>query len=387
METSGRHSHVCSPVTAHSPDTLELVSHIYKAVADASYWQVFLDSLVRVLNATRAALTLRDINSLGFDAVCWSGWPDDDIRLYVERYAAIDPWGAAGRHWPEGEVGMDTEVSPRHHMEASAAFREFYGPRDCIHGIGGTILVTPAGQSLIAAVRGANGGPFGDSEKSILQMLMPHLKHAAILHGEFSAMRRQLATFTAHLDKYPHALLLADSKCRVLYSNAAAREIASERDGLSAEGGRVSLMSRQADAAFRQAVSTVASDPNTGIVRLAGPRCSQKLPFRLMVLRAGDSNAIPLGISQPAVAIVIIDTESQPKLNLSLLREVFSLTPAESRVVGGLVMGRTVEEIASDARISADTVRTHVKRVLSKTSTRRQAELISLVLRTIPFCE
>jgi DNA-binding CsgD family transcriptional regulator len=34
---------------------------------------------------------------------------------------------------------------------------------------------------------------------------------------------------------------------------------------------------------------------------------------------------------------------------------------------------------------SIDTVRTHVKRILSKTSTTRQGELISLVLRTAPF--
>jgi DNA-binding CsgD family transcriptional regulator len=54
-------------------------------------------------------------------------------------------------------------------------------------------------------------------------------------------------------------------------------------------------------------------------------------------------------------------------------------------VAGRLVAGRSVEEIGAESGISTETVRTHVKRVLSKTATGRQAELISLVLRTVPF--
>jgi DNA-binding CsgD family transcriptional regulator len=43
-----------------------------------------------------------------------------------------------------------------------------------------------------------------------------------------------------------------------------------------------------------------------------------------------------------------------------------------------------VEEVAAKLNISIETVRTHVRRVLSKTATNRQGELIALVLRTVP---
>lgn len=50
-----------------------------------------------------------------------------------------------------------------------------------------------------------------------------------------------------------------------------------------------------------------------------------------------------------------------------------------------LVMGLSAEEIAAEFQTSIQTVRTHIKRVLDKTFTARQGELISMILRTVPF--
>jgi DNA-binding CsgD family transcriptional regulator len=97
------------------------------------------------------------------------------------------------------------------------------------------------------------------------------------------------------------------------------------------------------------------------------------------------SGVVPLGVSLPAVTVLIVDRDSQSEPDLAVLRELFSLTPAEARVAGKLVVGRSVEEIASEAGISIETVRTQIKRVLSKTGTDRQGKLISLILRSIPF--
>ena len=144
-------------------------------------------------------------------------------------------------------------------------------------------------------------------------------------------------------------------------------------------------MSRKQEAVFHQAVSKIASDRNAGLLRLEVPRPSRKKPYRLMLMPAQTAGVVSLGVSQPAVTVVIIDSESQPQPDLAVLRELFSLTPAEARITAKLVLGRSVEEIADEADISVETVRTHVKRVLSKTETSRQAELISLVLRSVPF--
>lgn len=364
---------------------LHLVGLIYASVEDASRWQTFLDTFVRIVRARGAVLALRYSKYPEFEVARWSGWSDEDVRIYMERYSATDPWRTGGLQWPEGTVATDLELCSREEMESSAAFREFYAPRDGIHGFGGVILVTGTGQSVITALRSAAAGPFGAAEKATLRALMPHLKRAALLHAELGSARSQLVTFTIHLDRYPHSLLLADAERRVLYANAAARETADQKDGLALEAGRISLSSPKQDAAFHRAVGKMASDRNAPLLRLEVPRPSRKKPYRLMLMPVQASGVVPLGISLPAVAMLIVDTEAQAKPDLSVLRELFSLTPAEVRIAGKLVLGRSVEEIAVEAGISVETVRTHIKRLFSKTETSRQAELISLILRSVPF--
>jgi DNA-binding CsgD family transcriptional regulator len=365
---------------------LDLVGLIYASVEDASGWQTFLDTFVRAVCARGGLLALlRDSKHAEPAILRWSGWSDEDIQLYMEHYSATDPWRIGFGRGPEGLVATDLHICSREEIESSAAFREFYEPRDGIHGFGGIILVTGMGQSIITAMRTAAAGPFGEPEKAILRALMPHLKRAALLHGELGSTRSQLVTFTSHLDRYPHSFLLIDAERRVLYANAATREIAELRDGFAMEDGRISLVSRKQDALFHQAVGKMVSDHNAPLLRMEVPRPSRKKPYRLMLMPVQASGVVPLGVSLPAVTVLIVDSDSQPEPDLAVLRELFSLTPAEARVAGKLVLGQNVHEIAAEASISAETVRTHIKRVLSKTETSRQAELISLILRSIPF--
>jgi DNA-binding CsgD family transcriptional regulator len=364
---------------------LDLTGLIYDALADSSRWRLFLEAFVRAVGGTHGTLALRDANDDRFGIICWHGWSDEDIRLYVESYAAIDPWSVGGTRWPEGTVGSDFELCSREVMEESAAFREFYAPRGGIHGMGSTILVTQTGQSLITAMRGAKDGPFGEPERAILSPLMPHLKRAALLHGEFGALRRQLGAFTDHLDQYPYAFLLADTEGRVLYANESARQLAGLRDGFSIEQGCLKITSPRENAALRQAVAEVSAGRDTSLRRLTVSRGSKRTPYRAIVMPVQHCGAIPLGVSIPAVSILLLDPDSLPEPDVPALCELFSLTPAEARVAGKLALGRSVEEIASEAGLSIETVRTHIKRILSKTATERQGELISLILRSIPL--
>jgi DNA-binding CsgD family transcriptional regulator len=214
---------------------------------------------------------------------------------------------------------------------------------------------------------------------------MPHLRRAAIVHGDLASMRAQLATFTGHLDRYPHPFLLTDAESRVLYANAAAREITALRDGLAIETGRMMLMPPNQHPEFREAIREISAGPGLPLRRLEVARPSRKTPYRLLVMNIPTSGALPLGVSQPAAAVLVVDSESGTEPDLAILRELFSLTPAEARITGQLALGRSVDEIAHEAGTSIETVRSQVRSILSKTGTTRQGELISLVLRMAPF--
>jgi DNA-binding CsgD family transcriptional regulator len=370
-------------LTKRSKTVLDLVGLIYDAVPDASRWQAFLESFVHATRSDRGTLALFGSTLPGCQIICWYGWKDQEIRVYMERYAAIDPWGAHDR-LGEGEVCASEDLCPLDTFQNTVVFREFYGPCQILHGCGGIILRTDAGTSALTVARGKERGPCDESVLSLFRNLMPHLRRAALLHGDHASMRAQLATFTGHLDRYPQAFFLTGADARVIYANAAARETIAGPDCLAVRNGRLSLAAAY-QRELQDAIATVTGGTGLPLRNVELPRGTGKSPYHLLVMNVPSLGALPLGTSQPAAAILVIDSESAIEPDLAILRELFALTPAEARVTGRLVLGRSVEEIASESGVSVETVRSQVRSILAKTNTGRQGELISLVLRMAPF--
>lgn len=70
-----------------------------------------------------------------------------------------------------------------------------------------------------------------------------------------------------------------------------------------------------------------------------------------------------------------------PPLDSKLLAALFGLTPAEQRVAVLLAQGDDAAEIAAVLQVQANTVRSHIKQLLTKSNTRRQAEFVARVWR------
>jgi DNA-binding CsgD family transcriptional regulator len=67
----------------------------------------------------------------------------------------------------------------------------------------------------------------------------------------------------------------------------------------------------------------------------------------------------------------------------AFLKNRFGLTPAEVRLVLRLVSGDSLRSAAKALGIKYETVRTHLKSIFQKTGTRRQAELVIVVIRAL----
>jgi DNA-binding CsgD family transcriptional regulator len=65
--------------------------------------------------------------------------------------------------------------------------------------------------------------------------------------------------------------------------------------------------------------------------------------------------------------------------DMRVLCGLFDLTPAEARVGRGIAKAQTPEMVAASLGISLETARSHLKRIMLKTGTTRQAELVLLL--------
>ena len=88
------------------------------------------------------------------------------------------------------------------------------------------------------------------------------------------------------------------------------------------------------------------------------------------------------GHSEPVQAVVWLADPALLVLDEAALRGAFGFTPAESRVAVALANGASAADIASSWGLQVNTVQMHVKRLLAKTRTARQAELVALLWRS-----
>jgi DNA-binding CsgD family transcriptional regulator len=62
-----------------------------------------------------------------------------------------------------------------------------------------------------------------------------------------------------------------------------------------------------------------------------------------------------------------------------ILMDLYALTPQEARLAVELCFSTSLADVARDLCIAMDTARTHLKRVFSKTDTKKQSQLVLLV--------
>jgi DNA-binding CsgD family transcriptional regulator len=364
---------------------IELIAAIYDAVGDASCWGSFLEAFGRATRSKQATLLIGGKQLESPAMVVRYGWTPQDDEAFASKYIHTDGWLLRGVSLGEGEVIASHELWPEQEMVASTYYREFLQPRDWHFGMGCTYLRTPFGVSVISMLRSKKEGPCLEPEITLLKALVPHLRRAALLHGELTSLRTERAALVGHLERYPQAFVLVDEVARVLFANATAKQIATWGEGIEIVNGTLRTTSEREESRIRKAVMQCAQHPKDGSVCLEIQRGARRTPFRLLLMPIANVTVMHVAMPQPAVAILILDPESQVAPDPALLRELFSLTPAEARVTSMLAKGLRIEEVASQTNVSFATVRTHLRSALSKTATHSQGSLISLVLRTVPF--
>jgi DNA-binding CsgD family transcriptional regulator len=81
--------------------------------------------------------------------------------------------------------------------------------------------------------------------------------------------------------------------------------------------------------------------------------------------------------------VFVTDPTRTVKADVDVIRQFCGLTPTEATIAVKLAAGSTLSDIAEELASSQGTVRWHLKPVLAKTGTKRQAELVR-VLTTSP---
>jgi DNA-binding CsgD family transcriptional regulator len=187
------------------------------------------------------------------------------------------------------------------------------------------------------------------------------------------------------LDWLPIGYLLVDREGRVLKTNRAAQATIQQGTGLRVASGKLEAQDG-ADAATLRGAIRCAGDGNVqaaaacaGIVHLSRG-LERPLAVILVQVHPPRHSVDP----RVLVALLIPEGEAGRQGSGHLLRDLYGLTQREGDIAGDLLEGHHVNDIARQRELSVNTVRTHLKRLLEKTRTTRQADLLRGLLASFP---
>jgi len=253
------------------------------------------------------------------------------------------------------------------------------------------VVLTAARPSIAAAVDAVRLGAadFLVRPDSHLDELEASLDRVVAAHRRAHAARREallaraaterLAHVTDHL---PVGVLLVDRNGLVLTTNSVARRLLGAADGLRLTPSGELRAAHASDTAELLGLLARACAPSkatrcSGTLSVGRSACAPPLAVLVCPLPGGGMSD---EITGAAAALFVSDPCRRVRAATSTLCGIYGLTRAEAGVVSALIRFGSIGDAAAELGISKQTARTHLKRVFSKTSTRKQGDLISLAL-------
>ncbi len=356
----------------------------YEAAISGEGWPSILDDLGKSLGARSIALIDYLPKAQGGFIHQSIGLAPRFVETYAKSHAAQDVWMKRLGFSGGGSVAMrGEELVPEHLLTGSDFYREWLAPQDLFHSLLFVLMRREESHIVCAAFRGESEGRFEDDITSFFARESAHLSRALKIHGIMSRTTTERDAALAALDQIPIGVVIVDDAGMVLDSNHVANEVLASNDGLMVDRCGLKGYTREATLKLHELIATAINpdrqvDPEATDTILVN-RPSGRPSLAVTVGRLPLASRF-LGTERRAAAIYITDPQTPFDLDSAKLRRLYKLTPAEARLAAHMAQGSRLEDAAADLGVSLNTVRTHLKRIFSKTGTDRQAELVRLII-------
>ena len=210
--------------------------------------------------------------------------------------------------------------------------------------------------------------------------MLPESPRLRRLAQRISALEDDVMNAAAVLDRLRIGVILLDAKARVQRTNAAAKRLLEARDGLLVGPDGLRAASEADTTRLRRMVAgaVTGATESGGVLTLKRPSGRRRLQLVIASPRRDVSHV--WSMTPPLMAVFVADPDEARPLPPEHLRSSYGLTPAQARVAVLLGQGLTPHQIAERTSVQVNTVRVHLKKIFALTGTRRQSELVRLLL-------
>lgn len=358
-----------------------LLGPLYDAVTAPDGFQAFIEQLQAVFQLKAVGMFTRNVQTHEIKGLWLRGISPEWQTSYALDYGREDVLVRHIMHSPIAHFyASNLDVPNIDSYVNTRFFREWVLPQGVAYGAGAVVLHEGDWQTQLLFQRGTCHPPFEREEMRQLNLLVPHLQRAIQMRQRFTDLQVEQTFLVGRLDLLPMPILLFDEYGLVAHYNRSAAALLALRGGLQLNHGHLQTddddSTRQLGLEVSNAIRASrgeGGDFNSVVL----VQRSQRLPLMLMVT--------PLQLAQApqshgGALLFAFDPETTPKVTVDTVRRMFTLSEAEAELAVALCCGKSLEDTAKARGTSINTVKSQLKSTFVKTGTKRQSELVSLLL-------
>ena len=365
-----------------------LTDVLYEGIQEDVPWKSFLHSLQNQMRANSASFILRPPSSDAEGIIVSTGEStDDEVVAYNKQFFALDPFVDLAH----GKVVTLDEFIPEKEQKTSDYFSQYLAPMDVYHIVGTDIHTKDGAHCSLRISRGKESESFSTDDKSVLELLVPHLESAVKIHMRLNRVKSERNLYAGAVNQLAVGAIILDEDGKIMKVNQVAEELVNDNDGLKITGKTLQVGSSSDTRKLREMIRNALNSHRHSVNGGHEPSLVEALRIQRLsgasdlgiVVRPIPMEKWSEGIQCPSVVIFISDPERKSRAPQEIVKTLFDLTPAEAQLAMLLANGLTLDETAETLCVSRNTARAHLRSIFSKTGVTRQTMLVRLILKSV----
>jgi DNA-binding CsgD family transcriptional regulator len=358
-----------------------VLGHLYDAAMAPSGFQQFVEALCPAFDLISASVLTRHEGTHEVKGMWLHGMSQKSLASYALDYARDD---ILAHHMMAAPIASfyasNLDIPHPERFPESRFYREWVVPNGLAYAAGCIVLREGDWLTQVFVQRSPAQPPFTREDLHRLDQLVPHIQRAIQMRHRFAELQLGQNFLASSLDVLAMPTLLIDEYGRAVHANRSAEQLLERRNALWLEDGHLFTRDEAATRSINLEVSNairasrgLAVDPCTTVLLPRRARAPLIIMIAPMQFSRGEAG-------QAAALLFVFDPDIAPSVGVDVVRGLFGLSEAEAQLAVALGSGKTLEHAAQERGTSIHTIRTQLKSIFNKTGTKRQSDLVALLL-------
>lgn len=371
-------SHATQHHEAQQSEFHQLIDTIYSSVTDPNGFNPFLHRLQHTLNCETATLSIRDRSSQRVVGGWYQDMPNQVIEWYISNLGHRDP--LLQRAVDQEDVGFCNAFSGNRGELSDPIVQDWCTEAGLVDGACAVIYKDAHSIYALTLGRSQEHGPFSHLELEQLNALIIDLRRAIGLKLAFGQNQKNQLMHSI-FEQINMPLMYISQGGYVRYINKQAEHWQAQSKLMKINESGIAEFCNGANNARFLSHSSEILDKNSNSSEMV--RVTHQDQGASLLLTSINEDESGQTHAEKGLLVTVYPWTKDHGINPERIQKFFGLSKTEAQVCDYLCQGMSLENIAETTFRGLSTIRSHIKSIYQKTSTNRQAELVSHVLTTL----